>query len=220
MTRNKTLEHVDSFLVPMDTVGTITSFIQLLSEKAKVDAETRAVIKTAINWIQIQQTMFQQQHLESGASEKILESAEFKFLGVWFLHFEESVRRFGFLPAAAVKQISNGGVAQFHKFVGTIQDDFFKELLCEVETRASRDSAFKSQLAKGEDGIRRLLTNIKRLPNNPATIIFNTAILGPETSRSATSSDDDELITILIVTAVFVAGFLFGLGLGLGSGKS
>lgn len=220
MARSSTQKHVDLFLVPTDTVGTLTSFIQLFSEKAKVNPEIRAVIKTAINWLNVQRTVFQLQHSVPSEAESALVSAELKLLSVWFVQHQEMVRHVEFSPAVAVNQISKGGVAQFHKFVGTIEDDFFTELLGEIEVRASQNSAFKAQLAKGEDGVRQLLNNINRLSSNP-NFIFNTMdMLGSKAAgQSAARAKSNNDPTTLILVAIFVVGFVIGLTVGGGNNK-
>jgi hypothetical protein len=155
------LDHVDSFLLHVDTRGTFLKVAELLSETAAQDAEVEKNLSAIRAWTQTQIDILSQQVPRSGLSGDILGSpAEATLLAVSYLRARAGLRA----GAASVPSQLKKAVADARKLLDTLEPDFISGLLIETERRASRDPVFANTLNKAVEDLRWLGGQLIYLP--------------------------------------------------------
>ena len=201
-------DHVDSFLLHVDTRGTFLKVAELLSETAAQDAEVEKNLSAIRAWTQTQIDILSQQVPRSGLSGDILGSpAEATLLAVSYLRAQAGLQAGAASVPSQLPELKKA-VADARKLLDTLEPDFISGLSLETESRASRDPVFANALNKAVEDLRWLGGQLIYLPglDVPQTLQRRTYQQGVASRRSAGQNTGVALTILLIVVFIIAYG--------------
>jgi hypothetical protein len=155
------LDHVDSFLLQVDTRGTFLKIAELLSDAAAQDTEARQRLSAIRVWTQKQIDVLAQQAPRTGITGNILGTpAEESVLAVAYLRVKAALHANVPAQLPELKKV----LADTTKVLDSLEPDFITGLLMETEKRASRDPLFANNLNQAKEDLRWLGGQLIYLP--------------------------------------------------------
>jgi hypothetical protein len=208
----KELDHVDRFLVQVDTKGTFLKVAELLSDAVAQDIEVRENLSAIRAWAQAQSKILSKQFPTPGGADILGSPAEATLLAVSYLRAQSGLLARTATELPGLKE----GVANSRKLLDTLEPNFLSDLLIETERRASRDPMFADTLNAAKNDLRWLVGQLTYLPGLDVTPIpprrtYQQGIDSRELSiENLAAPQAINRGTFVLFVVGFVIGFLAG----------
>ena len=206
------LDHVDSFLLQVDTRGTFLKLAELLSDAAAQDTEAREKLSAIRVWTQKQIDILAQQVPSTGIPGNILGTpAEESVLAVTYLRAQAALHANVPAQLPELKKV----LADTTKVLDSLEPDFITGLLMETEKRASRDPLFANNLNQAKEDLRWLGGQLIYLPildltQTPQTRTYQQGVAFRELSAAQQKNTPPIVIAVALTVACFFLGVITG----------
>jgi hypothetical protein len=199
----KELDHVDRFLVQVDTKGTFLKVAELLSDAVVQDIEVRENLSAISAWAQAQSNILSKQFPTPGSADILGSPAEATLLAVSYLRAQSGLLARAPTELPELKKVA----ANTRKLLDTLEPNFLSDLLIETERRASRDPVFADTLNAAKMDLRWLGGQVIYLPGLDLTPIPPRRTYQQGIESRAAKSDNGFLVAAVIFCVGFLAGF-------------
>ena len=162
--------HVDTFLVSIDTRGSLIKIIEKIIELEQEDQEIRDITKVIEEWTNQQIIVFSDTDLNNSMEGDIFYNSKVRLLlSVIYLKAQESMRSFGLVSNENSPFESSNlkrKIKAVEKIITSTDTEFLQKLLIETQRCISRDSKFASIIKDTSNDLQWLGTQItfQRVP--------------------------------------------------------
>lgn len=162
--------HVDTFLISIDTRGSLIKGIEKIIELEQEDQEIRDIVKVIEEWTDKQKIVFSDTDPNNSMEGDIFCNSKVRLLlSVMYLKAQENMRSFGLISNEdSLFERSNfkRNIKLAERIITSTNTEFLKKLLIETQRRISRDPKFASIIKDTSNDLQWLGTQLtfQRVP--------------------------------------------------------